>query len=280
MATEKKNANNISYITILSSKDISYQPKYIESNELVKIPKRILTNEEEIKNETNTDKLTLISSIKNALINKDNDTLLWCLQQKDINVIEATVKKMDINIIKLLIEKALDIFQSNKLIKKNIHIWLKFIIQYHKFIILSSNDKDLLYNIKVLQSYIANYTKYLNLFENLGNKLNKIFEATKDNINTCNDIDVPLVNYVESDNEDDVAKNQNIINKMKEKGFEEVNSNEPSSDNSLNDVDEFNDIEDDDIDYEDSEDEDNRKNKSNEENENDDDEEDEENEED
>ena len=280
MATEKKNANNISYITILSSKDISYQPKYIESNELVKIPKRILTNEEEIKNETNTDKLTLISSIKNALINKDNDTLLWCLQQKDINVIEATVKKMDINIIKLLIEKALDIFQSNKLIKKNIHIWLKFIIQYHKFIILSSNDKDLLYNIKVLQSYIANYTKYLNLFENLGNKLNKIFEATKDNINTCNDIDVPLVNYVESDNEDDVAKNQNIINKMKEKGFEEVNSNEPSSDNSLNDVDEFNDIEDDDIDYEDSEDEDNIKNKSNEENENDDDEEDEENEED
>ncbi|MCQ2818654.1 MAG: hypothetical protein MJ252_15415, partial [archaeon] len=224
MADKDINANNNPIVSVLSLKDISYIPnrniKYETKNKKNKNIsfKREDPKTNDRKGSKEKEKINLISSLKNSLINKDDETLLWCLEQKDDNIIESTAKRMDISIIKIFIEKSIDLFQTNNLRKKNIHKWLKYIIDYKKIEILSSKDKELMRNLNTLQSLIENYTKHLEILFSLDKKFNIALKGIK-NRKEDGTNEIPLINYIESDEEEEIQRNIKLKEKMKEKGF-------------------------------------------------------------
>lgn len=213
--------NNISEpkISVLSITDMSYLPSqeentfHISKKIINKKPKDIDAN------------LTLIAAITNALINKDNDSFLWCLDQKDVSLVDATVKKMEKSSVKMFLEKMIDLFQSSSLSKKNTLPWLKAIFENHKYGILSM-DKEMFENLAKIRNLIKNYTKYKSNLILLSERMKKINKVTD---NKKEGIDEPLLTYYESDEEDNISK------KMKEKGFEEVSSENESEDNAEED---------------------------------------------
>ena len=233
--------NNINNIKILSVKDFSYKPDY--PNLSYKIPQDILYNnykENEDKN-NNDANLSLIHSIENSLINKDYDTFLWCLQQENKEIIIESVKKMNRDTIEMFFEKVIDLFQSNNFYKKNVVIWIIEIFKYHKFEILSMENK-IIKNLNIIKNYISNYTKNYNNLIRIQEKLNIINKYKNNNniqenknINNENNLiknnNNPLLTYMESDDEEEIEKNKNKIKKLKEKGFEEVDSDNKSNNN-------------------------------------------------
>ena len=233
--------NNINNIKILSVKDFSYKPDY--PNLSYKIPQDILYNNyKENEDKNNNANLSLIHSIENSLINKDYDTFLWCLQQENKEIIIESVKKMNRDTIEMFFEKVIDLFQSNNFYKKNVVIWIIEIFKYHKFEILSMENK-IIKNLNIIKNYISNYTKNYNNLIRIQEKLNiinkyknnnNIIQENK-NINNENNLiknnNNPLLTYMESDDEEEIEKNKNKIKKLKEKGFEEVDSDNKSNNN-------------------------------------------------
>jgi len=243
---EKNNNININNIKILSVKDFSYKPEY--PNLSYKIPQDILysnydENEEKNKNKKiNNTNLSLVHNIENSLINKDYDTFLWCLQQENKEIIIESVKKMNRDTIEMFFEKVIDLFQSNNFYKKNVVIWIIEIFKYHKFEILSMENK-IIKNLNIIKNYIANYTKNYNNLIRLQEKLNVINKYKNNNNNNQKNINIndgsninknnnnPLLTYMESDDEEEIEENKNKIKKLKEKGFEEVDSDNKSNNN-------------------------------------------------
>ena len=245
--------NNINNIKILSVKDFSYKPDY--PNLSYKIPQDILYNNyKENEDKNNNANLSLIHSIENSLINKDYDTFLWCLQQENKEIIIESVKKMNRDTIEMFFEKVIDLFQSNNFYKKNVVIWIIEIFKYHKFEILSMENK-IIKNLNIIKNYITNYTKNYNNLLRIQEKLNIINKYKKNNNNIQENNNIkdgnnliknnnnPLLTYMESDDEEEIEKNKNKIKKLKENGFEEVDSDNESNNNENEmDIDEENKI--------------------------------------
>lgn len=192
-----------------------------------------------IKNENNKvesdDNITLFNALYNSLINKDNKSFLFCIQQKNETLIEETVKQMNNDCVEKFIEKSLDIFQSNSyfIYVKSILSWLKNIMKFKKLFILSS--KNNVENLIKIQIYIKDKIKCFNNLSLLKQKINKMnnilypgkgykdnfFRKNDNNNNTKNSIEPiifePLLTYYES--EDEEEKNKNGKNKMKKEGF-------------------------------------------------------------
>ena len=235
-----ENNKNNSEIFILSILEKSFLNNNIkELNFNIPIKKR--------KNENSKvdsdDNITLFNALYNSLINKDNKSFLFCIQQKNETLIEETVKQMNNDCIEKFIEKSLDIFQSNSysIYIKSILSWIKNIIKFKKIYILSKNNIE---NLLKIQMYIKDKIKCFNnlsLLKQKMDKMNTILYPTKgykDNFLKKNDnnnnnkqnsnkpiIFEPLLTYYESEDEED--KNKNGKNKMKKEGFlkmdEEVN---------------------------------------------------------
>ncbi len=237
MAIKNTTANNSNLIKVLSINDMSYQPQIKDLT--FKIPKKLLYNKTKSKinssslNELeNNSKITLVQTLNNSLINRDHDTFLFCIKQKDDTLIDYTVKQMDSTIIQLFLEKVIDLFQSNSLYSKNILPWLKKIFKYHKFHILSMDNKTI-ENLNLIKNYIINYTKYYDKFSILKEKLSLIHKEKGDKININNsnnnidnNIKGPLLTYYESDDEEEIKKEEEKNKKMKNAGFKEIDSEE------------------------------------------------------
>ena len=237
MAIKNETANNSNVIKVLSINDMSYQPQIKDLT--FKIPKKLLYNKTKSKinssslNELeNNSKITLVQTLNNSLINRDHDTFLFCIKQKDDTLIDYTVKQMDSTIIQLFLEKVIDLFQSNSLYSKNILPWLKKIFKYHKFHILSMDNKTI-ENLNLIKNYIINYTKYYDKFSILKEKLSLIHKEKGDKININNsnnnldnNINGPLLTYYESDDEEEIKKEEEKIKKMKNAGFKEIDKEE------------------------------------------------------
>ena len=258
MAIKNTTANNSNLIKVLSINDMSYQPQIKDLT--FKIPKKLLYNKTKSKinssslNELeNNSKITLVQTLNNSLINRDHDTFLFCIKQKDDTLIDYTVKQMDSTIIQLFLEKVIDLFQSNSLYSKNILPWLKKIFKYHKFHILSMDNKTI-ENLNLIKNYIINYTKYYDKFSILKEKLSLIHKEKGDKININNsnnnienNINGPLLTYYESDDEEEIKKEEEKNKKMKNAGFKEIDSEEEeineemeSNDNEMNEEDDEN----------------------------------------
>jgi hypothetical protein len=235
-----ENNKNNSEIFILSILEKSFLNNNIkELNFNIPIKKR--------KNENSKvdsdDNITLFNALYNSLINKDNKSFLFCIQQKNETLIEETVKQMNNDCIEKFIEKSLDIFQSNSysIYVKSILSWIKNVIKFKKIYLLSKNNIE---NLLKIQIYIKDKIKCFNNLSLLKQKMEKMntilypAKGNKDNFFKKNDninnnmensnkpiIFEPLLTYYESEDEED--KNKNGKNKMKKEGFlkmdEEVN---------------------------------------------------------
>ena len=258
MAIKNETANNSNLIKVLSINDMSYQPQIKDLT--FKIPKKLLYNKTKSKinssslNELeNNSKITLVQTLNNSLINRDHDTFLFCIKQNDDTLIDYTVKQMDSTIIQIFFEKVIDLFQSNSLYSKNILPWLKKIFKYHKFHILSMDNKTI-ENLNLIKNYIINYTKYYDKFSILKEKLSLIHKEKGDKININNsnnnienNINGPLLTYYESDDEQEIKEEEEKMKKMKNAGFEEFDNEEEeideemeNNDNEINEEDDEN----------------------------------------
>jgi hypothetical protein len=244
MAIKNTTANNSNLIKVLSINDMSYQPQIKDLT--FKIPKKLLNNKNNsiinsssLNELENNSKITLLQTLNNSLINRDHDTFLFCIKQKDDTLIDYTVKQMDSTIIQLFLEKVIDLFQSNSLYSKNILPWLKKIFKYHKFHILSMDNKTI-ENLNLIKNYIINYTKYYDKFSILKEKLSLIHKEKGDKININNsnnnienNINGPLLTYYESDDEQEIKEEEEKMKKMKNAGFEEFDNEEEEIDEAM-----------------------------------------------
>ncbi len=258
MAIKNTTANNSNLIKVLSINDMSYQPQIKDLT--FKIPKKLLNNKNNsiinsssLNELENNSKITLVQTLNNSLINRDHDTFLFCIKQKDDTLIDYTVKQMDSTIIQIFFEKVIDLFQSNSLYSKNILPWLKKIFKYHKFHILSMDNKTI-ENLNLIKNYIINYTKYYDKFSILKEKLSLIHKEKGDKININNsnnnienNINGPLLTYYESDDEQEIKEEEEKMKKMKNAGFEEFDNEEEeideemeNNDNEINEEDDEN----------------------------------------
>ena len=225
-----ENNKNNSEIFILSILEKSFSNNNIkELNFNIPIKKR--------KNENSKvdsdDNITLFNALYNSLINKDNKSFLFCIQQKNETLIEETVKQMNNDCIEKFIEKSLDIFQSNSysIYAKSILSWIKNVIKFKKIYLLSKNNIE---NLLKIQIYIKDKIKCFNNLSLLKQKMEKMntilypAKGNKDNFFKKNDninnnmensnkpiIFEPLLTYYESEDEED----KNEKNKMKKEGF-------------------------------------------------------------
>ena len=225
-----ENNKNNSEIFILSILEKSFLNNNIkELNFNIPIKKR--------KNENSKvdsdDNITLFNALYNSLINKDNKSFLFCIQQKNETLIEETVKQMNNDCIEKFIEKSLDIFQSNSysIYAKSILSWIKNVIKFKKIYLLSKNNIE---NLLKIQIYIKDKIKCFNNLSLLKQKMEKMntilypAKGNKDNFFKKNDninnnmensnkpiIFEPLLTYYESEDEED----KNEKNKMKKEGF-------------------------------------------------------------
>ena len=258
MALKNETANNSNLIKVLSINDMSYQPQIKDLT--FKIPKKLLNNKNNsiinsssLNELENNSKITLVQTLNNSLINRDHDTFLFCIKQNDDTLIDYTVKQMDSTIIQIFFEKVIDLFQSNSLYSKNILPWLKKIFKYHKFHILSMDNKTI-ENLNLIKNYIINYTKYYDKFSILKEKLSLIHKEKGDKININNsnnnlenNINGPLLTYYESDDEQEIKEEEEKMKKMKNAGFEEFDNEEEeideemeNNDNEINEEDDEN----------------------------------------
>lgn len=200
--------------SILSINEMNYQQR-ISHHETV-IPNSLIKAVFGSKNDNkeinaSESKLTLIAALRNALINKDTDSFLFCLEQTDKVLIENTVKGLDENTIKMFIEKLIDLFQRSMIYKLNINPWMSQIIKDHYFIILSMST-DVIQNLNTIKALIDNYTKNYSKLIQLKNKLDCInsqriqIEGSL-NVNSKGKTE-PLLIYEESEDEEEKEKSK------------------------------------------------------------------------
>jgi len=257
-AENNKNNSEIFILSILEKSYINNNIKEVNFN--IPIKKR---RNENSKVESDDDNITLYNALYNSLINKDNKSFLFCIQQKNETLIEETVKKMNNDCIEKFIEKSLDIFQSNSnsIYVKSILSWIKNVIKFKKIYILSKNNIE---NLLKIQMYIKDKVRCFNNLSLLKQKMNKMntilypVKKGKDNLLKKNDninnnmensnkpiIFEPLLTYYESEDEED----KNGEKKMKIEGF--LNEEEENEENiEMEDENEKEESEEDDFDEE------------------------------
>lgn len=248
MASKIKTANSNTqhFPYVLSVDDMAYTQSIKDLS--FSIPAKLTSVS--IDDDTDKSKLTLVNAMRNALINKDNDSFTWCLKQTDLTLVTITVKSMDGDMLSLFLSKVVELFQSNNISKKNLLMWMKEIMKYHKYKLLSM-DNGTIENLNRIKNAIDHYVKYIDLFKKVSNTMKYIDEKVKKVNDEENTNDGPLLIYAESDDEEETKKKEEKKRKMKEKGIEEVEE----EDNEEMEVD--NEIEEDEEDmFDESEDED------------------------
>lgn len=223
MASKIKTANsNTQHLPyVLSVDDMSYTQSIKDLS--FSIPSKLTSIH--IDDETDKTKLTLVNAMRNALINKDNDSFTWCLKQTDLTLVTITVKSMDGDMLSLFLSKVVELFQSNNISKKNLLMWMKEIMKYQKYKLLSM-DHGTIENLNRIKNAIENYVKYIDLFKKVSNTMKYIDEKVKKGSEEEDNNDGPLLVYAESDDEEETKKKEEKKRKMKEKGIEEVEEEE------------------------------------------------------
>lgn len=250
----KGNSVNINNkLHVLTINDMSYVPKVPDVS--FKLPKKVLQSELnalQSNSQENEALVTLLSPLTNALINKDNDSFIWCVSQNDSMLIQRTVMKMDGAVIKMFIEKVIELFQSSNVQNRNVLMWIKNIFAYHKYQIMSMDNNTIMNLVKV-KNLIVNQTKHLMKLKRIKTTLDRIYADMKDDdehkVNEDETNEAMLV-YVESDDEEEkemVDKKKRI---MEEKGFVALEGSD------LEMEDDNGEDEDEDVDEEDDDDED------------------------
>ena len=249
----KGNSVNINNkLHVLTINDMSYVPKVPDVS--FKLPKKVLQNELnalQSNSQENESSVTLLSPLTNALINKDNDSFIWCVSQNDSMLVQRTVMKMDGAVIKMFIEKVIELFQSSNVQNRNVLMWIKNIFAYHKYQIMSM-DNNTIMNLVRVKNLIVNQTKYLMKLKRIKTTLDKIYADMKDDDDKVNEDETneAMLVYVESDDEEEkemVDKKKRI---MEEKGFVALEGSD------LEMEDDNGEDEDEDVDEEDDDDED------------------------
>jgi hypothetical protein len=205
----------------VNSTDIESNPN---SNAYAVSIKKTMPNEEiKIENE----KISLINMIRNSIINNDNSSFEWALDQKDFNLIDSTVKKMDSNLIAGFVSKLIETFQSSVLFKRNMLPWLDLLFNYHLLEIIQLPKKTLA-NLKNIQILIQNRIKNLDRLKEISYKLDTLINVTKSDKNKKSQNNKnsnksktyePLLVYNESDSENEKTNNKKISSLMKRKGI-------------------------------------------------------------
>ena len=249
----KGNSVNINNkLHVLTINDMSYVPKVPDVS--FKLPKKVLQSEcnaLQSNSQENESLVTLLSPLTNALINKDNDSFIWCVSQNDSMLIQRTVMKMDGAVIKMFIEKVIELFQSSNVQNRNVLMWIKNIFAYHKYQIMSM-DNNTIMNLVRVKNLIVNQTKHLMKLKRIKTTLDKIYADMKDDDDKVNEDETneAMLVYVESDDEEEkemVDKKKRI---MEEKGFVALEGSD------LEMEDDNGEDEDEDVDEEDDDDED------------------------
>ena len=249
----KGNSVNINNkLHVLTINDMSYVPKVPDVS--FKLPKKVLQNELnalQSNSQENESSVTLLSPLTNALINKDNDSFIWCVSQNDSMLVQRTVMTMDGAVIKMFIEKVIELFQSSNVQNRNVLMWIKNIFAYHKYQIMSM-DNNTIMNLVRVKNLIVNQTKYLMKLKRIKTTLDKIYADMKDDDDKVNEDETneAMLVYVESDDEEEkemVDKKKRI---MEEKGFVALEGSD------LEMEDDNGEDEDEDVDEEDDDDED------------------------
>jgi hypothetical protein len=174
-----------------------------------------IPNTDEV-NKVSTNKITLVNVIRNSLINNDIKNFEWALSQKDSDVIENTVTKMDAELIQKFIPKFIELFQSNVFFKKNLLPWLDLLFKHHFFLILSlpKNTLESLKNLKFLmENRTKNLTRLIEVHSKLENLMNLIQIKNTSNVNKISNETMnyePLLGYNESDSEEELNKKGKI----------------------------------------------------------------------
>lgn len=249
----KGNSVNINNkLHVLTINDMSYVPKVPDVS--FKLPKKVLQSELnalQSNSQENEALVTLLSPLTNALINKDNDSFIWCVSQNDSMLVQRTVMKMDGAVIKMFIEKVIELFQSSNVQNRNVLMWIKNIFAYHKYQIMSM-DNNTIMNLVRVKNLIVNQTKHLMKLKRIKTTLDRIYADIKDDEHKVNEDETneAMLVYVESDDEEEkemVDKKKRI---MEEKGFVALEGSD------LEMEDDNGEDEDEDVDEEDDDDED------------------------
>ena len=248
----KGNSVNINNkLHVLTINDMSYVPKVPDVS--FKIPKKVLQNEIntlQCNSQENESLVTLLSPLTNALINKDNDSFIWCVSQNDPMLIQRTVMKLDGAVIKMFIEKVIELFQSSNVQNRNVLMWIKNIFAYHKYQIMSM-DNNTIMNLVRVKNLIVNQTKHLMKLKRIKTTLDKIYSDMKDDGNNNEEeSNEAMLVYVESDDEEEKEMLDKKKRIMEEKGFVALDGSD------LEMEDDNGEDEDEDVDEEDDDDED------------------------
>ena len=248
----KGNSVNINNkLHVLTINDMSYVPKVPDVS--FKLPKKVLqkeTNALQSNSQENESLVTLLSPLTNALINKDNDSFIWCVSQNDPMLVQRTVMKMDGAVIKMFIEKVIELFQSSNVQNRNVLMWIKNIFAFHKYQIMSMDNSTIM-NLVRVKNLIVNQTKHLMKLKRIKTTLDRIYSDMKDDGHT-NDEETKeaMLVYVESDDEEEKEMVDNKKRMMEEKGFVALDGSDlDMDDDNGEDEDEEGDEEDDDEDY-------------------------------
>lgn len=174
------------------------------------------------------EKISLINIIKNSIINNDISTLEWTLEQKDISIIETTVRKMNSYVIKLFISKLIDLFQSSRLTKSksNFLIWIDLLFKYHTVEILQM-PIEIINTLKKVKSIVNSRSNSLERLLEVNQKFEGILKEINFDLNgrektvSSNEFLVyePLLVYHESDSEDEKKTKNKISLEAEKKGL-------------------------------------------------------------
>lgn len=199
--------------------------KIISPIEKKSTPKK---SEEEKSISLTDEKISLLNIIKNSIINNDNSTFQWALDQKDLNLIENTIKKMETEVLRGFISKLIEVFQSNAFFKRNILPWLQFLFKYHQLEIINLPTKTLV-SLRSVQTLIRNRTKNFDRFLEVSNKVETLMNSFKSKVPVKDEkfqIYEPLLVYNESDDEEEKKEKESIKNKLQSQGINKTKFSE------------------------------------------------------
>jgi hypothetical protein len=149
-------------------------------------------------------KISLLNILKNSIINSDNNTFSWALEQTDKKLIDSTVRKMDTELIQGFCQNLITIFQSNNFHKKNSLPWLLSLLEHHKAELIRSPSKysQILQSIQtIIKNRTKDFARILTLKEKLSRLIDSHKRPLKGNMQTLRP--EALLTYYESDSEEE-----------------------------------------------------------------------------
>ena len=219
------NVNTVKIINEIQMGE-NYSPEngqsYVSTDAVNDAKKNLLSNEINLVDE----KISLLNIIGNSIINNDSATFQWALDQKDSNLIESTVKKMDAELLKGFIAKLIEVFQSNAFFKRNILPWFQLLFKYHQIEIIKLPAKILI-NLRSIQTLIKNRTKNHDRLLEVSTKLESLINGF--NLNNKKNEEKkggefvtyePLLVYNESDSEEETKSK--LKEQMKKGGIKKT----------------------------------------------------------